>query len=42
MLVRFFFAQRHKLSCLIHQVLRARTVVERLKPLETSGYLPVL
>ena len=41
MLVRFF-AQRHKLPCLIHQVLGARTVVDRLKPLEASGYLPVL
>ena len=38
----FFFPQRHKLPCLIHQILRARTVVDRLKPLEASGYLPVL
>ena len=26
----------------MHLVLRARTVVDRLKPLEASGYLPVL
>ena len=41
MLVRFFFAQRHKPPCLIHQFLRVRTVVDRLKPLKASGYLPV-
>ena len=37
-----FFAKRHRPPCLIHQVLRARTVVDRLKPLEASCYLPIL
>ena len=40
MLVRFFFAWRHKLPHLIHQVFWA--VVDRLKPLEASRYQPVL
>ena len=36
----FFFAQRHKLPCLIHQVLRARTVADRRKAFGGLRYIP--